>query len=860
MPHPDHDSDYDDYLEFQRWKAAMAKAKASRITGDKLDAEPPSSDARISASTKASDHKPRRRSNQKRQLASFQRDEERNALAVRSDSESPAPQYRAKIIPQGHGVSCTRRRVESLPPSQLDNTPHATPTSHTSRRRSPSLHLNGNHAQRNQSNPPSPSLASPREVPVPRSASLTAPDVHCHNHSPPRPEAPLPSRDPSPGAGPWPYSRDASPERPIDGPSDEAGEPTIEADSDEPAVKANLNVPAVDDPNPYDYPYDNTPTSRVAREVDGKRARSGRANKTHIEMLGDRLSKHQYTEQRIHPFAIKKGISWFNPYSAIKAPLECYELVKKPPELVTGPGRGGTQLHELAGLRSDLDFWNVIRRVTREGLARYAPRNLQPDVRPTWSRYSASAQREVYRYCYRLIPSLQHFRNKTGEDCWLIAAIAQQYLQGKNPNLTVTKKFPPKIAQDIEPDLAKYDDDYSANARKYTRGSSPLSETACIPAPHPPARAMVPRAPGNASRAAPRATGRVDHSHEHDRSVDHSRGRPAPQQVGPVHPDLTTNSRAPAAGPRHAPHPAVVDTPDDKPVPAPHSNSRTRDLPPTTTQRQNRKADKKVAAEEALADASKARVSAEARAAPRPIAKQHAPSGPVLAVDEESEESDEDAGTRKIMLKIKPTAREHARAKPSAGETEEESASMASKKTRKEAQPSKTVGKAPAKPQASSTKAQGKRKANEELEDDEASIVTKRGKTTEVANTLKRKGENQDEETENPPKKKQARPVMRPAPSESQLESESPYPPASLIASTANPPQNNKQAHPDDVPMPGPSRTATNETSEDQCSGEPSKSATDQTSGLRIVGTSKIKIARPVKQVAPSDRKLRTRG
>ncbi|QRV85767.1 hypothetical protein RhiJN_13785 [Ceratobasidium sp. AG-Ba] len=90
----------------------------SRITGDKLNTDPPSSDERISDGTKASDDKPPGRSNQKQRLASFQCDEERNALAVRSDLESPALQYRAKTIPQGHGVSRARCCVESPPSSQ----------------------------------------------------------------------------------------------------------------------------------------------------------------------------------------------------------------------------------------------------------------------------------------------------------------------------------------------------------------------------------------------------------------------------------------------------------------------------------------------------------------------------------------------------------------------------------------------------------------------------------------------------------------------------------------------------------------------------------------------------------------------
>ncbi|QRV84315.1 hypothetical protein RhiJN_12331 [Ceratobasidium sp. AG-Ba] len=262
MSHSDHESDLDEYLEFQRWKAAKAKARALRTARDKPGVDQPCSDARVSDSAEASEDKPHGRSTQKRRLASFRRDGEHDELPIRSDSESPTPQYRVKIIPQVQGVSRTRRRVESLPSSH-------------------------DHARRNRSDPPSPSLPSPCEAPMPRSASVTAPNIPRRKRSPPpHPEAPLPFRDPSPGAGPWTYSRDASPECSIDGPLDKAGEPTIEADS---------NEPAVDDPNPYNYRYDNMPTSRVSREVDGKRARSGRANKTHIEMLGDVMDTNIFT-------------------------------------------------------------------------------------------------------------------------------------------------------------------------------------------------------------------------------------------------------------------------------------------------------------------------------------------------------------------------------------------------------------------------------------------------------------------------------------------------------------------------------------------------------------------------------------
>ncbi|QRV77535.1 hypothetical protein RhiJN_05550 [Ceratobasidium sp. AG-Ba] len=773
-----------------------------------------------------SNDKPRGRSTQRRQLALFQDEDEESRLHSEDDSESlaPARQYRTEARARGKDTARARRCIESRSLPELDDTPHTASTSHVPHRRLPLPRHEHPRAPRNQSNPPSPSLASPCSAPAPRSSSLAAPSVSCCHRSP----SPHPSRDPSPGEGPWPYSRDASLERPVDNVLDEVIEPVPEA---------NLNEPAVDDPNPYDYPYDETPTSRVLREVDGKRARGGRASSTRIEKLGDRLSKHLYTRERVHPFAIKHGISWFNPYSAIKAPLECYKLIKKPEELVTGPGQGGTQLHEKAGLRSDLDFWSVMRRVVREGLARFAPRNLEPGVRPTWSRYSTSAQRE----CYRAIPAFQHFRNKTGEDCWLIAAIAQQYLQGKSPSLTITKKFPPKIARDINPDLDNYNDDYSANARVPVRGSSPSSDPACIPAPRATSRAPAARAVP--ARAASHATGRVDQS--------------------PNHPNPTTNPRAP--------RPAVANTPGDQPdpLPASHSSSRTYDLPPNTTKRQNRKADKKTAAEEALADASRARTSAQAPVAPCPNQKQHALSEPTVASDEES---DEEPVARNSVRKIKPMAREHAKAKPPVQETEGEPAPAATKKTGKATKPNKAPTKAPAKtpaktppkvsakPQARSTNALGKRKADQ-AKDDQDLTANKRSKATGNVDTPKRKAVEDDEGMEQPPKKKQAYPRMRPAPSEPEPEPESPNPPASPILSTKTPLNDNDKASQDNVPAAGPSHAAIDETlAGEQPDAESSNSRMDKTNGLRVVGTSKIKIVRPAKQVAPSDRQLRTRG
>ncbi|KAG8736635.1 hypothetical protein FRC10_009075 [Ceratobasidium sp. 414] len=247
----------------------------------------------------------------------------------------------------------------------------------------------------------------------------------------PSPRRSAPAREHSPGDGPWSFSRDSSPHPP---PLSSSGNTNDNANNNDDADAAG---PMVDE-HPYDHPYYDTPTSYEERTTNnGRRARGGHARsqdgsvqQTFIELLGDRKSKYDYTAAHTHPFATLHGLSHFNPYSAIKAERDCYGSVSKPKGLAGGPGRGG----EPSSMRSLGSRWTssfITRGAVKQALDKFVPKNLEPGAKITWNRYSAAARRQVYKYCYNLIPAFQHFRDQTGEDCWAVALIAQQYLQGK---------------------------------------------------------------------------------------------------------------------------------------------------------------------------------------------------------------------------------------------------------------------------------------------------------------------------------------------------------------------------------------------------------------------------------------------
>ncbi|KAG9097656.1 hypothetical protein FRC06_007334 [Ceratobasidium sp. 370] len=283
--------------------------------------------------------------------------------------------------------------------------------------------------------------------------------------------------------------------------------PPLPGSSDDTNNTTNTAGPVVDK-HPYDHPYYKTPTSYEERTTKNgccacgghARGQDGSVQLTFIKLLGDCKSKYDYTAAHMHPFATLHGLSHFNPYSAIKAERECYSRVPKPKGLAGGPGRGGeTKLHEELGLRMDVQFYNQgFQGTVKQALHKFMPKNLELGAKITWDRYSAVAQRQVYKYCYDLILAFQHFRDQTGKDCWAVALITQQYLQGKAklPSLDDNSATSRKAAWDLRPNLEEYKDDYTTNAPAYCMGpNAPNPRAAPAHASHPqPPPANPPRA------------------------------------------------------------------------------------------------------------------------------------------------------------------------------------------------------------------------------------------------------------------------------------------------------------------------------------------------------------------------------
>ncbi|KAG8732065.1 hypothetical protein FRC10_001259 [Ceratobasidium sp. 414] len=668
--------------------------------------------------------------------------------------------------------------------------------------------------------------------------------THRHTHSLPRgasgasgrssrddSEVPSPTRETSPGDGPWPFSRDGHPHPPLLSSSD----------------NANTAGPVVDE-HPYDHPYYETPTSYEEQTTNnGCRARGGCARnqdgslkETFIELLGDRKSKFDYTAAHTHPFATLHSLSHYNPYSAIKADKEFYDRVPKPKGLAGGPGRGGeTKLHEELGLQMDMPFYNkVFRGAVKQALHKFVPKNLEPGAKITWNRYSVAAQRQ----CYELVPAFQHFRDQTGEDCWAVALIAQQYLQGKTklPALDNEGATSRKAAQDLRPNLEEYEDDYTTNAPAYHAGSKAPNPCAA------PADTLRPRpAPTNAPRA---------------RSANPPRGQAADRTPTPV--------QAPVAGPSHARPTSTVPHAQDNPQTTSSSRSSRDDgLPPASTERQNRKADKLTTAEEARAKA-KAQVQAQvAKGQGQPSMLACAKGKQTVHPPRQDESEDDEEATCQFAKKVKAGPRTHVRIMSPDSETEP--ALTAGSKKGKASQAAKALAKAVTR---ATTKTPAKHKADEDsaAEDEETQAPkapNKRGKTSETTQATKRKAEEElmveDEEPrkeieEPQSKKRKIQPRMRPPPA-SDPEPEPEPPSTSLPANTpaSQPAEDAIQISSSDPPEPGSSRAPIAVNSSDPPSG---MVGTISDSGHRVIGISMMKIPRTKKApLPPSDRVFRER-
>ncbi|KAG9111790.1 hypothetical protein FRC07_008017 [Ceratobasidium sp. 392] len=720
-----------EFAEFQAWKAVKAgQARTEIPQASEPDRRAQSPTLGRSSNPMPPDDSQRGRDTRRRALAMSSDDNRASEQPLRDDSESPPPRDRTV-----RAMKPGRNPAPKLPPStppvtpQSDEEPDYPSTSRT-RRSSPSPLTNDTpppHRGNPNNRPPSKSRRQGRS-PSPRYRRMSSPHPS-RSPSPRRGRSPSPrrirsppAREGSPGDGPWPYSRDASQERPLLSSSNDT--PDHAPGPGEAADAVSDEEDDIDE-NPYRHPYDQTPTSHVSRtnQVTARQLRGGRKGRTYIERLGDRLSKHIYTREHMHPFALKHGLAWFDPYAIHKAPVECYEIVSKPKELVGGPGRGKLPLHEAAGMRMDMDYWNkIMRGVVKDALAKYAPKNLAPNVSLTWTQYGSGARKAVFTYCYNYIPMFQHFRNQAQGDCWLIALIAQQHLQGR-PKLATSKKLHP----DMRPNEDGFQDSYLANARAHGTGSDAPPRASALRAPAPNSH----HAPANFSRAVDRGQaadltrGRAD--------PPRSRTNPPPASL-PRDPAAGTSRTQPASNARRSPathSPAPDDYDDyDEPQTAPDSNSsHTYNHPPASTERQNRKADKQTAAEEARAkakasDSRALKNKAQASTTLRASGKSHAkpPQEPLPAV-EEPEESEGDEAIHSSAKKVKAGPREHAKAKSPEPETQK-AAKITKKGGAQSATkaPPKTSTKPPAKTPA-------KRKANEEQESEREELAPAKKRT-----------------------------------------------------------------------------------------------------------------------------------
>ncbi|KAG9120349.1 hypothetical protein FRC07_004193 [Ceratobasidium sp. 392] len=727
-----------EFAEFQAWKAAKARQAASEP--DRQARSPTLGRSSVPAPP---NNDPHGRDTRQRALAMSSEDDQALEPSLHDDSESPPPRDRTVRT-----TKSGRNSAPKLPPS----TPPVPPRSHIITRTS-SPHV----ARMRESIIPRPlalavlpRLLSPTIHPLPVGATPITAMAGSQPHPPnlaakaarlllavtvrhlfvtsARPLVVIPAR-----------RLFAASRRQGHSPSPRPGHntPNNVPGSNETADTVNDEEDEVDE-DPYRHLYDQTPTSYVPRthKDKAKHLRGGRSGRTFIEQLGDRLSKHVYTWEHMHPFARKHGLAWFDPYAIHKAPVECYNIVTKPKELVGGPGRGNLPLHEAAGMRMDMDFWN---KIIQDTLAKYAPKNLPPDTKLTWSHYSLGARKALFNYCYNYVPMLQNFRNQAQGDCWLIAMIAQQHLQGRSPKLAVSKKLHP----DMRPEEDGFQDSYSDNSRAPGAGSNA------------PARASAPRAPApNAHRTPAACTPATNSSRVTNRSqaADHSRGwadSPRGRTTGTSHTQTQPASNARRNPPTCTPALDDYDDHEEPQMPPKSSSSRTYDHPPAPTERQNRKADKRAAAEEertktkasdSRASKNKAQVAITSRALGKPRAKP--PQEPVPVVEEHEESEDEEVRDLWEREEGEGEPREHAKAKSPEPETQK-----GAKTTKKGVQtvtkvPPKTATKAPAKALA---KAPTKRKADEEQYGERQELDSeppkKRVKTTQATKAQKRKAD-----------------------------------------------------------------------------------------------------------------------
>ncbi|KAG9121450.1 hypothetical protein FRC07_002589 [Ceratobasidium sp. 392] len=271
---------------------------------------------------------------------------------------------------------------------------------------------------------PAPSSRAASVIP-PRSPPINISSRLSHSVTPTLPRSTPPASSsrrlssPQPGTSPTPTDRRSpSPRSPSPAPR--------------PRGRNKKRIPTPD-PNAPVHEYDICPTSYDKREGarGGRRAKMQGGKKvidrTEVEKLGNREAKAEYFTQNAHLFG-EKHDCWFNPYSTEKAAIEYYKRIEQPPRIQVG--RGDSLLRELMGLRPNYEYFTDIRGDVRKAITTFQPKHIQLEENEPWrwSHYGANARMKIYKHIYKKYPFLQHFRDQSNEDCWVIRLMAQQYL------------------------------------------------------------------------------------------------------------------------------------------------------------------------------------------------------------------------------------------------------------------------------------------------------------------------------------------------------------------------------------------------------------------------------------------------
>ncbi|KAG9078150.1 hypothetical protein FS749_009891 [Ceratobasidium sp. UAMH 11750] len=383
--------------------------------------------------------------------------------------------------------------------------------------------------------------------------------------------------------------------------------------------------------------YENCPSSyekrpgtrggRITKVVNGKE----KIVYTDVEKLGTREAKYEYFKTHRHPFGAKYDM-YFNPYSTTTSDIKNYKRIGRPSGLQVG--RGDSKLmHEVMGCRPDYDFYTQFSGDLREAVQKYRPKHVPDGEKVKWSQYGTTVRRKVYHTILKKYPFCHHFRDETNEDNWVINLMATNYLSHTRAYATEKKRTrylrrrKSQSGQDKENTDDEEEEIDQDEEEEVGHDKEEIDEEDAAPgegeddyAANAPVRGAPPRS-----------------------STGHNRNKPARASA-------SSSSRS---------------APSSRPDTTSHGST----LPAQTSNRDNRRADKVVAAEEALAKVDDLRASKTAKGAnaskgkgkgkgkgkeieARPARKD--------ALDGEESESEEEA-LRLVPVKVSKAARAQAR-------------------------------------------------------------------------------------------------------------------------------------------------------------------------------------------------------